>query len=251
LKWANTDFLFRGEKMSGKIQKNIEINAKIKTSLEGMDKAVSDLEKGLEKQKFDLGKNSGLSKLIKDYKEAKAQLGELMSDDVIARADIKKAESLGTKISRLYKQIGKSFQELRSGNDDTFKKMFPGSFTAQISKGTKAIDAFFSKLDSKSVKEGRIEEARKDLKRLENDLDQIKGRRLKIDVDIDREGAKKQLDRINQDLEKMREEFKKKLIPEEPKDSKGRTKTEKLSSSVTTWTNKLSQDTDARKNLRV
>jgi hypothetical protein len=79
-------------RMSNKIQKTIEINAKVKASLEGMEKTVGELERGLEKQKFDLNKNSGLSKLIKDYKAAKAELDELMSGDVIARTDIKKAE---------------------------------------------------------------------------------------------------------------------------------------------------------------
>jgi hypothetical protein len=36
-----------------------------------MSESVRKLEEGLSKQSFDLGKNSGLSKLIKDYKEAK------------------------------------------------------------------------------------------------------------------------------------------------------------------------------------
>ena len=134
-----------------------------------MEKTVSDLEKGLEKQKFDLNKNSGLSKLIKDYKEAKAELDELMSGDVIARTDIKKAEQLGGKVSKLYNQIGKSFEDLRAGSDDTFRKLFPDSFTTKISKGTKAIENFFSKLDSKSVKEGRLKEARNDLVRLSDE----------------------------------------------------------------------------------
>ena len=78
--------------MSNKIKKTFEINAKVNASLECMEKSVGELERGLEKQKFDLSKNSGLSKLIKDYKAAKAELDELMSGDVIARPDIKKAE---------------------------------------------------------------------------------------------------------------------------------------------------------------
>jgi hypothetical protein len=207
----------------------------VKTSLEGMDKTISDLEKGLEKQKFDLNKSSGLSKLIKDYKAAKAELDGLMSGDVIARTDIKKAEQLGGKVSRLYKQIGKSFEDLRAGSDDTFRKLFPDSFTAKISKGTRAIENFFSKLDSKSVKEGRLDEARKDLTRLNDELDGLKNRRLRVEVEVDKKGVKDDLDRINKDLEQMRENFKKKLIPEEKKDSKGRTQTERLNSSVSTW----------------
>ena len=237
--------------MSNKIQKTIEINTKVKASLEGMEKTVGELERGLEKQKFDLSKNSGLSKLIKDYKAAKAELDELMSGDVIARTDIKKAEQLGGKVSKLYKQIGKSFEDLRAGSDDTFRKLFPDSFTAKISKGTKAIENFFSKLDSKTVKEGRLDEVRKDLTRLSDELDGLKNRRLKIEVDIDKKGVKDELDRINKDLEQMRENFKKKLIPEEKRDSQGRTQTERLNSSVSTWSNKLAQDTDARKNLKV
>ena len=237
--------------MNNKIQKTIEINAKVKASLEGMEKTVGELERGLEKQKFDLSKNSGLSKLIKDYKAAKAELDELMSGDVIARTDIKKAEQLGGKVSKLYKQIGKSFEDLRAGSDDTFRKLFPDSFTAKISKGTKAIENFFSKLDSKTVKEGRLDEVRKDLTRLSDELDGLKNRRLKIEVDIDKKGVKDELDRINKDLEQMRENFKKKLIPEEKRDSQGRTQTERLNSSVSTWSNKLAQDTDARKNLKV
>jgi hypothetical protein len=74
-----------------------------------MDKTVRELEEGLKKQKFDLNKNSGLSKLIKDYKEAKESLDELMSGDSIARTDIKKAEQMGEKVSKLYKKIGASF----------------------------------------------------------------------------------------------------------------------------------------------
>jgi hypothetical protein len=49
----------------------------------------------------------------------------------------------------------------------------------------------------------------------------------------------------------MRQNFKKKLFPDEEKDSKGRTTTQKLDSSVATWSNKLAQDREARKNLKV
>ena len=40
--WANTDFLFRGEKM-GNTNKRIEIDAVIKTTLEGFDKNIKEL----------------------------------------------------------------------------------------------------------------------------------------------------------------------------------------------------------------
>lgn len=237
--------------MSKTVQKSIEINAKVKTSLEGLDKTIKQLEEGLASQKLNLGKNSGLSKLIKDYKDSKEQLDELLSGDSIARTDIKKAEQLGTRVSTLYKQIGKSFRELQNGNEEVFKKMFPSSFTAQITKSTQAINAFLSKLDTLGTKEARVGELRRELGVLNDELDSLKNRRIKIEVEADKKKAEQALAQIDSEMQKMRSSFKQKLFPEEVKDSKGKTQTEKLESSVQTWTQKLQRDKEAKKNLRV
>jgi hypothetical protein len=39
--------------------------AEVETSLGNMDKTINKLEQGLQKQNFDLSKNSGIAKLIK------------------------------------------------------------------------------------------------------------------------------------------------------------------------------------------
>ena len=237
--------------MSQKVQKTIEINAKVKTSLEDMSKTIRQLEDGLSKQKFDLGKTSGLSKLIKDYKEAKTELDELMQGDQIARADIKKAENLGDKVSKLYKKIAISFKELQGGNEEVFKNLFPSKFVTQITKGTQAIDKFFQKLDAKGIKNTKVNDLTKEVQTLETELSQLKNRRIKVEIDVDKEKVSKELQRINNEFDNMRQNFKKKLFPDEEKDSKGRTNTQKLNSSVATWSNKLTQDREARKNLKV
>jgi hypothetical protein len=51
-----------------------------------------------------------------------------MQGDQIARADIKKAENLGNKVSKLYKKIATSFKELQGGNEEVFKNLFPSKF---------------------------------------------------------------------------------------------------------------------------
>ena len=43
-------------------------------------------------------------------------------------ADIKKAENLVVKVSKLYKKIGISFKELQGENEEAFKNLFPSKF---------------------------------------------------------------------------------------------------------------------------
>ena len=117
-----------------------------------MDKVISDLEKGLSKQKFDIGKTSNLSKLIKEYKNAAEELEGFMEGGQVSSNNTKKFVAQGEKIGKLYRQIGEAFKQIQDGSFDTLKKFFPSNFNAQIEKGTKAISDFFGKIETKNIK---------------------------------------------------------------------------------------------------
>jgi hypothetical protein len=94
------------------IEKKIVIKADVKASLSGMDKVVSDLENGLKNQKYDLSKNTGLAKLIRQYKEAKDNFDSLVGSGSVEVGMSDKAIKAGEKTVALYKQIGQAIKNL-------------------------------------------------------------------------------------------------------------------------------------------
>lgn len=209
------------------IEKKIVIKADVKASLSGMDKVVSDLENGLKSQKYDLSKNTGLAKLIKQYKEAKDSFDSLVGSGSVEVGMSDKAVKAGEKTVALYKQIGQAIKNLQGNDASILKSIFPENFSAKIDKGTDAIDIFFKKLGEKKIKNDEIANTTKDVNRLQTELDELKNRRLKIEVDADLTKAKKEL----QDFKEMRENLLKQVrdnLTRESVDSSGKTKTQRL-----------------------
>ena len=209
------------------IEKKIVIKADVKASLSGMDKVVSDLENGLKNQKYDLSKNTGLAKLIRQYKEAKDNFDSLVGSGSVEVGMSDKAIKAGEKTVALYKQIGQAIKNLQGNDASILKSIFPENFSAKIDKGTDAIDNFFKKLNDKKLKNNEIANTTKDVNRLQTELNELKTRRLKIEVDSDLTKAKKDL----QDFQEMRENLLKQVrekLTKESVDSSGKTKTQRL-----------------------
>ena len=220
------------------IEKKIVIKADVKASLSGMDKVVSDLENGLKSQKYDLSKNTGLAKLIKQYKEAKDSFDSLVGSGSVEVGMSDKAVKAGEKTVALYKQIGQAIKNLQGNDASILKSIFPENFSAKIDKGTDAIDNFFKKLGEKKIKNDEIANTTKDVNRLQTELDELKNRRLKIEVDADLTKAKKEL----QDFKEMRENLLKQVrdnLTRESVDSSGKTKTQRLEEDAETKSSKF------------
>ena len=206
----------------GTSKQTIQINAEIKASLSGMDKVVSDLEEGLKKQKYDLSKNSGLAKLIKQYKNAKSEFDSLTELDKVGLGDVDKTAKAAQKVANIYKQLGQSFRKIQAGNIDTFKNLFPDNFSAKIEKGNKAINQYFKKLEEKSAKESRAQILERDLERLNTTLSTLENKRIKAEVEVDISKAQEKLKKLQEERKNFLEDFSKSITPKEVKDSSGK-----------------------------
>ena len=99
--WANTDFLFRGEKM-GNTNKRIEIDAVIKTTLEGFDKNIKELQSKLKSGalSMDLTKGVGkdLSKLFSSFETGFSRIKQLAPDGLLNVGDSQEFQKEGKNI---------------------------------------------------------------------------------------------------------------------------------------------------------
>lgn len=197
-----------------------------------MNEIVQDLEQGLKKQKYDLSKNTGIAKLIKSYREAKEELDALTESGEVNVKDTGKIIKAGEKVSSLFKQINRSFREIQGGDNQVLKTLFPENFSAKIDKGIREIDRYFKKLKEKGSKETQVTNFTQDLDRLNNQLGSLQNRRIKAEVEVDISEATKKLEQLEKKREELRASFAKRLVPEEQKDDKGRTKTEQLQANV-------------------
>ena len=197
-----------------------------------MDEVVQGLEQGLKKQKYDLSKNTGLAKLIKSYREAKEELDALTESGEVNVKDTNKVIKAGERVSSLFKQINRSFKEIQGGDNQVLKNLFPENFSGKIDKGIREIDRYFQKLKEKGTKETQVANFTDDLVRLNNQLSALQDRRIKAEVEIDISEANKKLEELEKKKEELRASFAKRLVPEEPKDSKGKTQTEQLQANV-------------------
>ena len=232
-------------------QKKVIINAELKTTLSDVDKAISELEKGLSKQKFDIGKTSNLSKLIKEYKNAKDELESFMEGGQVSSNNTKKFVAQGEKIGKLYRQIGEAFKQIQDGSFDTLKKLFPSDFNAQIEKGTKAISNFFEKIETKNIKQNKLDLLNKDVASLNSELKELRGRRVKIEIEADKKKVQNDLDEVARRATELQDKLRLRLIPEEAKNSKGQTRTTILEQELAKRQKTYDTAKDLLENLRV
>ena len=220
--------------MGSGTQKSIQINANVKVGLSNMDNVVKQLREKLTETKFDLSKNTSLSKLLKEYQDAREELSNLMrpgadGESYIDVNDTKRAEQISQKVSRLYRQIQQAYGQLKKSDANTFKNLFPDNFSDNIDKGTKAISDFFAKVEQLKIKKLELATLNTDLDILNSELQEINDKRLKVEVEADITSAQSKLEDLGQEKSQLQENFRKKIMPEEDVDAAtGKTKSQQL-----------------------
>ena len=130
--------------MSKEVHQSIVIDAKIKTTLEGMNETLSKLDKGLREgtTKLDLTKGVGnsISKQMETFKAEYQKFAQMTKNNKLSFMDSKDAIRSG-------EQMVKSFNEIKrivgNFNDMTLldaKKMFTSAFDSRVGDLDKSLE---------------------------------------------------------------------------------------------------------------
>lgn len=202
--------------MGKQINQSIVIDAKIKTTLEGMNDVVSKLNKGLREgtTKIDLTKGVGnsISKQIETFKTEYSKFIQLTKDGKLEFGDTKDAIRSG-------EQMVKTFSELKRivGNFEDMslldaKKMFPDAFDSKIDLLSKKLNTLrenIVSLDSKKIELNDAQQALSDLTAKQQALQKELSEQL--EVKIDTETAEQNLEEAKKKITELRDELKKEL----------------------------------------
>ena len=207
--------------------RNIQIRAEVLASLSGMDKVRKELSDVFKKQKLELGSDSNLSKLIKDYDDARQQLDSIISKGHITPDEAKKTKQLTKQVTQLYDNILGSLSKIKDMDLPDLKKIFPSNFSAKTADGLKKIAKYYSDLGSQQVKLGKLDIANTELKSLEDTLTTLQNRRTKIEVEADITQASKAIEELEQKKRDLESKVYEAFSPKEKKDAQGRTQAER------------------------
>ena len=199
-----------------------------------MNKVVSDLESGLKNQTYDLSKNTGLAKFIKQYKQARDELAQQIDLEPITAENAAKVVKMGNKVADIYKKISQAKAKLLEEDDDVLRTLFPEKFSAKIDKGIKAINKFFREIDEKQIKKTGLTNLETDLGRLKTELTQLENRRIKIDIDADLSDARKKIRDFEEERQKLLKQVQEKLTPAEQVGADGKTASQRHSDRIQT-----------------
>lgn len=210
-----------------------------------MNKVVSDLEEGLKKQTYDLSKNTGLAKYIKQYKEAKDELEQQIDLEPITAENAAKVVKMGNKVTDIYKKINQAKAKLQKEDDGVLKTLFPDKFSAKVDKGVKAINKFFHEIEDKQDKKTRLSNLETDLNRFQTELTRLENRRVKIDIEADLSKAKKDLSDFEEQRRELLKQVQEKLTPSEQIGTDGKTAIQRYSDQVQTSRDKITRKSQA------
>ena len=211
----------------GASKQTIVIDAKVQTSLEGMDKLRKELKDVLENNKLELSTSSNLGKLVKDYDEARKQLDAVISKGFVTPEENKKSRQLSERVANIYADIVKSISKIENLEIPDLKKMFPSNFSAKTAKGLKEISSYYEKLGDKEVTLMGLDIANKELSNMETTLQNLQNKRTKVQIDVDIEAANKRIQEIEEKKKALQNEVYDSLIPKETRDSQGKTQRER------------------------
>ena len=223
--------------MAQEIHQKIVIDAQIKTTLNDMNKVVSDLQAGLEKgiTKADLSKGIGnsLSKTMDSFKQEFQNFSKLTSGGKLDFADSKEAIRSGEAVLKHYREIQRVVENINTMQVGDAKKMFPAAFDSRIGDLQGKVSILQDNLNSLRAKEIDLSAAETRLQGLNGDLDNLKAKLIdETQLVINVTQAQARVDETKAKVEEIRsalqQELKLKLAIEDEKVAQTTAKIEEI-----------------------
>lgn len=188
--WANTDFLFRGEKMGKEVHQSIVID--VKATLDGMNEVVNKLNKGLREgtTKVDLTKGIGnsLSKYIDKFKDEYSKFTKLTEGGKVDFADSKEAIKSGEAIVKTFKEMQRVVGDFKDLSVIDAKKLFPEAFDSRVGELQKGLNGLYNAMNKLESKNFELKTAQDGLTELTQDAARFKeiiDSEVELKVDLD------------------------------------------------------------------
>ena len=172
----------------------IPIEADIKAKLSDLDKVVQGFNSKLKELKIDPSKNATFTNLFKNYKKAYEDFEQYVQGTDIDLMNAPKAIKSGHKVLEIFEQIKSKYGDLSNLSLDSAKKMFPDAFAGKVKDGAKAIGDYEKAVEKLGTKNIELRKIGLELDSLRNKINEISGTKLKTDIDLELETAKKQAD---------------------------------------------------------
>ena len=172
----------------------IPIEADIKAKLSDLDKVVQGFNSKLKELKIDPSKNATFTNLFKNYKKAYEDFEQYVQGTDIDLMNAPKAIKSGHKVLEIFEQIKSKYGDLSNLSLDSAKKMFPDAFAEKVKDGAKAIGDYEKAVEKLDTKKIELRKIGLELDSLRSKINEINGTKLKTDIDLELETAKKQAD---------------------------------------------------------
>lgn len=197
-------------------KQTIIIDAKVQTTLEGMNKVVTDLKKGLGEgvTKVDLTKGVGnsLSKQIERFRTEYDKFTRLTADGKLDFGDSKEAIQSGEQMIKVFRELQRvvgNFEELTVFDA---KKLFPQAFDTRVSELQDKLTNFQTALSRLQMKEIDLSAARDSLGTLETNVQLLQDSLAKeLEMRVDTKQTDDALEKTKQKIAALRDELKETL----------------------------------------
>ena len=202
--------------MGKEIHQSIVIDAKIKTTLENMDKTITQLQQGLNKgiTNLDMSKGIGnsLSKTMSAFKEEFGKFSDLTKSGNLELIDSKKALQSGERIVEKYREIQRivgNFSDLKLVDA---KKLFPDAFNNEIGEFQNKLQILQQNLNNLEIKGMETTAAETKLTALQTQAEELKSKLIdEKTLAVNVEQANSKLDSATQKVENIRTALKEEL----------------------------------------
>lgn len=202
--------------MAKEIHQSIVIDAKIKTTLENMDKSVKDLQDGLKKgiTSLDMSKGLGnsLSKTLSAFQDEFKNFSDLTKSGKLEFMDSKAAIRSGEKIIEKYREIQRVVGNLSDLQIADAKKLFPDAFKSDVDDLSNKLNSLKQTLGNLEVKGLEVTQAETKLNALNTQINELKGKLIdEKPLEVSVEDANKKLKTAQEEVEKIRNALKEEL----------------------------------------
>lgn len=202
--------------MGKEVHQSIVIDAKIKTTLENMDKTVNQLQQGLSKgiTSLDISKGIGnsLSKTMSVFKTEFEKFSELTKSGSLELVDSKKALQSGEKIVEKYREIQRIVRNFDDLKLIDAKKLFPDAFKSEIGEFQNKLQILRQNLNNLEIKGMEATAAETKLTALQTQAEELKSKLIDEKIlSVNVEQANSKLDSATQKIENIRTALKEEL----------------------------------------
>ena len=191
--------------MGRQINQSIVIDARVQTTLEGMEEVVSKLNKELREgtTKVDLTKGIGasLSKNIEKFKEEFSRFSKLTEGGKVEFGDSKDAIKSGENLIKTFRELKRIVGDFDDLSVLDAKRLFPDAFDSRVGELLKGLNGL-------SAAMGKLETKRLDLSSAESELETLRAKADEFQKKMDQEiTAKTNLDKAQEALREFDEEI--------------------------------------------